>query len=256
MAITCSTGSWSRRRSRTGVLGLLLFNLVLLAGCGEDDDRDPAGMAREYVGRIDGTEAYIGIATFSDDFAVAYVCDGADVAWWLIGQIDANGDLDMEPDGARHLVGTAAAGVASGMVTLGGQSRTFQALEPQANAGFYGAADSVDGLGYEGGWILLADGTQRGAVVSGGTVVSNPTLTPSSGSVQLTSGSSLIVDRIGSWSNISQTPWFDPIAYRIRSGPTSGAPATCQLIAADGVVTRSERETWESLACGRFYTIN
>ncbi len=128
---------------------------------------------------------------------VAYLCDGAEVATWLI-------DAD---DGESVTLTTADAEVAfslgddalSGEVTLAdGTPRPFTAVRAVGDAGLYRAEHPVGApatgalaIGvdhYVGGWIILNNAEQRGALTLGGAVVENPTLDPATGTAQTSVG--------------------------------------------------------------------
>ena len=49
----------------------------LLAGCGDDDTEASSATAVEFVGTVDGSDAFIALAV-DGDTATAYICDGAE----------------------------------------------------------------------------------------------------------------------------------------------------------------------------------
>lgn len=183
---------------------------VVLAGCGDDagsgDSPTQANQATAlkgtFVGEVDGTDAYV--ALISDGTRVlGYLCDSKKLSRWI--------DVAPIRDGAASLSSRAgddlgeamiSDGRVSGTVTIDGEQHAFRAERASGEAGLYRAAriDQEDGKLSEGeveaGWIVLADGTQRGATNVGTTstvlVKSAPTLTLSSTTVNLNiSGTSL-----------------------------------------------------------------
>jgi hypothetical protein len=118
---------------------------------------------------------------------IVYACDGADVAHWLVGML---------PDDAVTLTGDDATvtlelhdDALTGTLTLaGGEPLVFGAARAEGTAGLFRAEASFAGVEHVGGWIVLNDGRQRGAVAIDGTVVANPTLDPVSGSATIDAG--------------------------------------------------------------------
>ena len=199
------------------LLGLVLL-LSSLVGCGSGGGGTGAfgrTLTGEFVGQVTGTQAYVGIATYDDGFAVAYVCDGAQLSRWLVGSVLPDGTLDLAPHGGVALTGAVVGATATGTVTIAAQPFAFQAGLPAPGAGYFGAAQTVDGGLHTGGWLLLGDGTQRGAVRNASGIAGNPVLGPSSSSVTLVSGSVLLVRRINQWVDpepqpFRPAPWVDP----------------------------------------------
>ena len=180
----------------------------MLAGCGDDADTSPAPARAAveakgaFVGKVDGTDAYV--ALVSDGRRVlGYVCDSKKLSRWI--------DVSTIRDGTAALatrtgddLGEAmiSGGRASGTITIDGEPHPFRAVPASGEAGLYRAAhvDRKDGTLREGeveaGWIVLADGTQRGGTNVGTTstvlVKSAPRLTLSTSTVNLSvSGTSL-----------------------------------------------------------------
>ena len=184
---------------------------VVLAGCGDDGGsssstptraKPAAQLKGAFVGEVDGTDAYL--ALVSDGTRVlGYVCDSKKLSRWI--------DVAAIRDGAARLsardgddLGEAmlSAGRVSGTITIDGEQHTFRAEPASGEAGLYRAArvDREDGKLVEGeveaGWIVLPDGTQRGATNVGTTstvlVKSAPRLTLSATTVNINvSGASL-----------------------------------------------------------------
>lgn len=105
----------------------------------------------------------------------AYLCDGDTVAQWLFGRFDGD-HVTLVGEGATVDV-TFDAGTAYGIVTLGaGDERLFVAREATPDAGLFRADATIGGADYVGGWIVLADGRQAGALTLDGTIIESPTL--------------------------------------------------------------------------------
>ncbi|MGH2922985.1 MAG: hypothetical protein ACRDKH_03010 [Solirubrobacterales bacterium] len=135
---------------------------------------DAAAAASQFVGRVEGTDAYIGLVSDGERLS-GYVCDGADVSVWLEAPLAGSAaelvGRDGEALGRVELAGARA----SGEVELGGEAHSFEAkraslgggagLYREASAGFPARGSR------ESGWIVLADGSVRGR-----TQVMNPDL--------------------------------------------------------------------------------
>ncbi|MFW6034456.1 MAG: hypothetical protein ACOC9R_04900 [bacterium] len=115
-----------------------------------------------YVGYVDGGGASVAVIVTGDE-ATAYVCDGASVEAWLSGSAE-DGRLDLSGD-RGSLTGTLDDQQATGEAIADDITWTFTIEEVAPPEGLYRFADTVAG-GAEvvGGWIVLPDGTQVGAV--------------------------------------------------------------------------------------------
>ncbi|MBB5787335.1 hypothetical protein [Jiangella mangrovi] len=115
-----------------------------------------------YVGYVDGGGASVAVIIDGAE-AIAYVCDGASREAWLAGTAS---DGRIELTGERGSLSAAFDGtVVQGETTVDGQNWTFTIAQVDPPEGLYRFADTVSG-GAEvvGGWIVLPDGTQVGAV--------------------------------------------------------------------------------------------
>ena len=161
-------------------MALAAVCLVLgLAACGGDDEVDAAA-ERTYVGTVDGTDAYI--ALVSDGKQVSgYLCDGTPKAVKVCRWLDNaeltghNAELGERP---HHFLVEARLGddEAVGEVEPYPKAYSFTAEAASGEAGLYRANGEAvrappAGSGrpelrsfVEAGWIVLADGTQRGGV--------------------------------------------------------------------------------------------
>ncbi|MDQ4132197.1 MAG: hypothetical protein M3179_03095 [Actinomycetota bacterium] len=97
---------------------------------------------------------------------LAYLCDGKNVATWFKGETGADVTVELtSADGAR-LSGRVEGDRLEGSVTLpaGGATHAVSAPAVKEPAGLYRAERPVDGQTAVGGWIVLSDGRQQGAV--------------------------------------------------------------------------------------------
>lgn len=163
---------------RRAAAALLAVALGLLAGCTSSDTNEtsaqpsPTGV-RSYVGTAEGTNAFVSVVV-AGSRALAYVCDGvpADPAGttpsiqaWFNGPSDGSAFDVTAPVGRLQLqlTGTDLAGT----LTLSdgrALSVSGRAVDADADAGLYRAEASGAEGSAVGGWILAADGQQRGGV--------------------------------------------------------------------------------------------
>jgi serine/threonine-protein kinase len=151
-----------KRYMTTALLGLA-FALTAACGYGEDKKAEAASFASA----VEGSDALVGVVVDQDDDKVlAYVCDGKSLGTWFTGAPNEDGTLALTAaDGAR-LTGRIAGGQLSGTVTLPGDNapHPFTASTVSAPAGLYRTKGEVRGQAAVGGWIVLADGRQRGGI--------------------------------------------------------------------------------------------
>ena len=158
----------------------------------QDDERIETS---EHVAAIPGTDIYAAFALSrlvdSGDFdgALAYFCDGQSVANWF-RLVDSSDGLTFEnAAGAQFIAQLDDDGtIVAVNVPIG--DVTYTMLVPQVDAdgeaGLYLADFAIDAdlaTDERAGWIVLPDGTQRGAIRSDTTVLPGTTLTSGSTSV-------------------------------------------------------------------------
>jgi hypothetical protein len=168
------------RIRRTLLLPAALVGLLMFASCGGDDDSASTGSTSAgpaakgvFVGKAGDSGAYVALVSDGKE-VTGYVCNGtpdtkaADIAWlWLKPTSVAAGKATLE-NRKGETVGTVSFsdGAASGKVTIGGQEQSYSAKLAKGDAGLYRATkgewDTPGSI--EAGWIVLADGTQRGAL--------------------------------------------------------------------------------------------
>jgi hypothetical protein len=154
---------------------------------------------REFVGTVDGNPTlYVAVLLFSDagkDHASAYLCDGAATAQLFLGS--GGSQLDLASRRGGEVTATVENSTVKGTATLAdGTNVQFSANEVPADgaAGLYGVTGeedpSFEGTDY-GAWIVLPDGTQRGAIQLNNQVQPGGQLDPASGAVTLPAGQML-----------------------------------------------------------------
>jgi hypothetical protein len=166
---------------RTLVAALLVFAL----GLGVAPGQVVAPVAAQedlvvtYVGQVDGTDAYVGLATNGDKMFV-YVCDGTalklhdefkgaarEAQDGVVVLKSENGHLlgiNVDSSTLPNLI-TAGGPIIGNLITADGGSY-FVYLEPAVAPGALWVQEEVlsDGAQVEGGWVVLNDGSVRGQV--------------------------------------------------------------------------------------------
>jgi hypothetical protein len=138
------------------------------------------GAGVTYVGAVPGTNAFVGIAVRPSG-VLAYVCDSKNVAAWLSGSPGST----LSGHGYR-LTETVDGSNAKGTVYFpDGSTHAFVASRASRPAGLWRGVETQAGVRYVGGWIVLPDGSQRGAVSADGTTVDTPTLDPANPDVKI-----------------------------------------------------------------------
>lgn len=125
-------------------------------------------VAGSFVGPTEGSESFVAIVT-NGDTALGYVCDGVATAEWFSGSA-ARDSIDLTSAGSVGLVAERGTGdTLDGTVTAGdGTESSFSAARVDGDGSEGGLCRGilqVDGVTYTGGWIVLPDGRQRGAVI-------------------------------------------------------------------------------------------
>jgi hypothetical protein len=164
------------RRSSVVALVAIALAVVLLGACGSSGSNgtsapSPSATVRSYVGTAQGTGAFVSVVV-DGSRALAYVCDGmpADPAGtpptiqaWFNGPSDGRAVDVQQPVGRLQLQLTGTD--MSGTLTLtDGREVRVSGRMVDGDAGLYRA----EAAGAQGkavaGWILAADGQQRGGV--------------------------------------------------------------------------------------------
>ena len=153
----------------------MVIALVVLAACGggsdEAADPAPATAARTYVGTAQGTAAFVAVV-FDGSRVLAYVCDGVPgepagtaptIQAWFNASSDGTVVHATQPAGQLQLRLTQAD--MTGTLTLAdGRALAVSGRTVAGDAGLYRADATGSGAKAVAGWILAADGQQRGGV--------------------------------------------------------------------------------------------
>lgn len=137
----------------------------------------------DYAGRTDDDSSAIAV-TLRDGRAIAYFCDGRDKESWLKGDVEDDGTMKLTAKGGAVLNGTLKEGKRiSGTVDIGGGHYTFTADKAIKPSGLYRATATVRDAKFDGGWIVLKDGTQVGILKKDGKPSPAPEIDPETGVV-------------------------------------------------------------------------
>lgn len=162
-----------RHRRRAVTTSLAVAALMVLVACGGDsgDDASPsrAASTRTYVGTAQGTAAFVAVVV-DGSRAMAYVCDGMPgepvgsvptVQAWFNGSSDGTAVNVTQASGQLQLRLTDTD--MTGTLTLaGGRALPVTGRTAAGDAGLYRAEATGSGAKGVAGWILAADGQQRG----------------------------------------------------------------------------------------------
>jgi hypothetical protein len=179
-----------------------LAGSLLLTACGDGDDDASTGEAsptrtREgeqgivgsWVGKVSDSDAFVGIAVYENRDVMAYVCDGQTVSQWFLAENAGTNSFDARNANGAELEAKLAKEEATGTVTLpGGRALKFDAPRAALDGGLYRARATIDGAEYTGGWIVLPNGEQRGAIQGGGATINGGTLNTANPVVSLGGG--------------------------------------------------------------------
>jgi hypothetical protein len=115
-----------------------------------------------------GATAFVAVVT-SQDQAIAYICDGEKLAEWFRGPIRAGGLFEARSASRAQITAQINARSVFGVITLeGGRVLPFRVVPANGLAGLYRSDDTIGAQRFLGGWVVLPDGQQRGAVIGGG----------------------------------------------------------------------------------------
>jgi hypothetical protein len=152
---------------------------VLISGCAVDPqpERVAAASAERFAGFagvVKETDNYLAIAVL-DGKARLFVCDDQDEAWFE-GKVAKDGIVTLMAPGGKQRVGFFNTKQGMGSFWIEGRLRTFQAAPVDRTAGLYRAASPQRQL--VGGWVVLPNGDQVGAVVLNGVNQPAPPIKP------------------------------------------------------------------------------
>ena len=164
----------NRRRVLACFTGFVLFSLVVSAcggggggsgSGGSGGNVDTAGGVGKlsdntWVGKLEGSEAYIAIMK-TELRHLVFVTDGKAIGLWFSGDVGVAGAgyFQFQDELLRAIAGPPSGKNFVGTVTVAtGQHLAFTAVPAKDDAGLYRSKD--------GAWIVLEDGSVRGAKVS------------------------------------------------------------------------------------------
>ncbi len=176
------------------VFVVLLVSLLLTA-CGGT----AKPISGSFVGKVDGSDAFISVVLHTDGAVTAYVCDSAAISEWFKSNVTGS-SLDLTNANGAHLTADLAPDSFNGTFSpAGGSALNFSVSAADQPAGLYRGEDTVDGVDLVAGWIVLPDGDQRGAVSGGGKTVGAPTFNTTTRTGKGTT-----------WIEPDVEPWIEP----------------------------------------------
>ncbi|MDQ3880865.1 MAG: hypothetical protein M3295_07330 [Chloroflexota bacterium] len=120
-------------------------------------------MGEVFAGTVDGIDAYIALVSDGTRL-IGYVSDGNALSTWFSGTVHGDSIALVSRSDDPLGEGTVS-GDASGEILIGGERHPFNAPAVSDTAGLYRAvATNGDESVAEAGWIVLENGSQRGAV--------------------------------------------------------------------------------------------
>jgi hypothetical protein len=158
-----------RRRLLAAVAVLTVTSLAVMGCGGGGGGTGGGGSSNIWVGRVDGTDAFIAML-IQETARLVYVTDGKELSLLFRGKIGETGDTYFTlRDEDNHVLNMKAPqnNRYTGLISIGqGQHLNFTMVRAQGEAGLYRAKETVDGATWQNFWIVLADGQVRGARVN------------------------------------------------------------------------------------------
>ena len=145
------------------VLMLLVSAGAMGLACGSDDATESSSPeATTYVGKVTGTNAYIGVIAEGEK-VLAYLCDNAEhFDDWFTGRIDG-GEANLESENGVELAVHVESDRATGTVrTKEGVEWVFTGRPARGEAGVYRTLPSD--TDHDGGWVVLSRDDFRGSL--------------------------------------------------------------------------------------------
>jgi hypothetical protein len=155
----------------------VLFLVLTRGGADGRDSAAPAPLG--YVGRVEGTRAFVGVVVRGSD-VMAYVCDGRKLARWFGGRL-RDGRAVLRSASGEELE-LRLSDVARGTLRLPGrEAASFVAVAAHGRAGLFRSERAGTSPGRPArvltGWVRLNDGSLRGGTVVNGYRILRPTAT-------------------------------------------------------------------------------
>ncbi|MEU1160578.1 hypothetical protein ABZ372_07150 [Streptomyces sp. NPDC005921] len=136
-----------------------------------------------YSGRTDDGSSSVAVSVRAGR-AIAYFCDGHSKEAWLKGPVKSDGSMRLTGADGSVLNGTLQENKRiRGAVEFDGGHYAFTAQKAVKGTALYRATATVRGARIDGGWIVLADGSQVGVVDRDGTPSAAPSIDPETGAV-------------------------------------------------------------------------
>lgn len=150
------------------VSALLLATVAALAvtGCGGEKGGylDSVEPLDAWVGKVDGTRAYIAIISDGEE-AAGFVTDGKAISTWFAVSRLEDGRMTIAGRDGVHIGEAEIDGdEATGEIRLGSDVAEFEADRAEGEAGLYAAAEARGPDTFQAGWIVLPDGSVRAAL--------------------------------------------------------------------------------------------
>jgi hypothetical protein len=141
---------------------------LLVAACAGNGDTGAAAerqaITGSFVGTVAGSDAYVAIVVGADGDALAYVTDGAGSVDWVNGRL-THRTAKLSNEGGATLDAKFRRDTVTGSFTRPrSPALQFTARRDDVPSGLYRATQDLADGRYVGGWIVLPDGTERGAV--------------------------------------------------------------------------------------------
>lgn len=166
-------------QNRTGIIlrvvvGLMLIIVFAVVAFGVQ--AQVAADLRTYAGRVTGFEDQLVAIGIENGEATIYICDGrldtgtVSIAEWFVGPLVDN-VVDITAPSGNRVQATLAETTAEGQFTFAdGTIKAFTLeLLPAGTPGLYRSEFGFGDLEFVGGWLVLPDGTVRGAVFNAAT---------------------------------------------------------------------------------------
>lgn len=147
---------------------------------------------------MSGSQAFVAVVAGKAN-VVAYVCDGRHgLAELFTGRrSDGGGRVALDNRHGARLTATVTATRVTGTFAPAGKGfLRFEATPAHRPAGFYRARGRVGRASATAGWVVLPDGTQRGAATIGSKVVAAPAISPTASTATLPGGARATLVRI------------------------------------------------------------
>jgi hypothetical protein len=162
--------SFPRTAARAIALALTASLLTVLAACAAGDHepataRATVPAAGTYAGPIPGTQAYLAVVLDHDRVA-GYLCDDGTIAAWFPNRPHRDGTAELRSRTRRATLALqpTGGGLRARLRLPDGTVRALTLTRQRGRAGIYRATALTRRGALEAGWIVLADGSRRGAI--------------------------------------------------------------------------------------------